>query len=154
MPLPPTPRLGQNYTLSVAATNSVPPPTFQWYFNGRAILGGTNETLHIENIQAVHAGVYSVVVENVAGAVTNSFGFIEVALPVTVTPALISSNGQRYLRLTGAPARNYIVEGANNLLEPWLPLDTNNAVADAPIEFLDHPPATNSFQYYRIVPRP
>ena len=151
-PRPPTPRLGQRFVLSVGTTNTIPAPTYQWHFNGRAILGATNDTFTITSIETAHAGLYSVVVENFAGSITNSFGLIEVALPITVTPALVLSNGAPYLRLTSGPARKYTIEAATDLLGPWLPLYTNAAEMPVPINYLN--PQTNTLRYYRVVPWP
>jgi len=153
-PPPRSPRQGQPYALTVVVTNAAPPPTFQWFFNGQLIVGATNSTLILENPQLANSGVYQVIASNFAGAVTNSFGLIEVAVPIRVTPTLVSSNGTFHLRIAGAPAKKYIVERANGPAQLWLPLYTNSSSTAAPIQFTDPQPSTNRVRLYRVVPWP
>jgi Ig-like domain-containing protein/beta-propeller uncharacterized protein DUF5122 len=146
-------RQGQSLILSVNSPSAIPPPAYQWLFNGTVLTGETNDTLQINNLQAAHAGHYSVIVSNYAGFTNHSFGVIDVALPLRVYPALLSSNGTTYFRLTGdAPANKYVIEASTSLLEPWLPLHTNTSADRAPIDFLN--PQTNTFRYYRVVSWP
>lgn len=152
-PVPRGLRQGQSLMLSVNSPTAIPPPNYQWFFNGAVLAGETRDTLQITNLQASHAGRYSVIVSNYAGVTNHSFGVIEVALPLRVYPALLSSNGTTYFRLTGdAPANKYVIEASTNLLEPWLPLHTNTSADRAPIDFLN--PLTNTFRYYRVVSWP
>jgi PKD repeat protein len=60
-------------TFSVAATG-IPDPSYQWLLNGTNVINATanNTTLVISNALAGDAGVYSVIVSNVAGTVTSS----------------------------------------------------------------------------------
>jgi PKD repeat protein len=60
-------------TFSVAATG-VPDPSYQWLLNGTNVINATanNSMLVISNALAGDAGVYSVIVSNVAGTVTSS----------------------------------------------------------------------------------
>lgn len=151
---PRTPRLGGTLELCVEVSNAIPPPTIQWLFNGQPIANATNLTLRLTNVQLANAGVYSVVVQNFVSAVTNSFGRIEVATPISVTPTLITSNGATYLRINVPPAKQYVVEGAGGLHDPWLALYTNRADSAVAIQVLDPAPATNAWRYYRVVPSP
>src|SRR2546423_1214511 len=61
---------GRSFTLSVAATGSVP-ISYSWSFEGGIIAGATSSTLTITNAQAVDEGIYRVVVANGAGSVTS-----------------------------------------------------------------------------------
>ncbi len=45
---------------------------YQWNFNGTNILGATNSTLSLTNVQPFNAGAYSVIVTNSFGSVTSS----------------------------------------------------------------------------------
>lgn len=62
---------GSSVTLSVVATGS-PAPTYQWRKNGVLVSGATGATLTLTNVQTSDAGVYTVVVTNLAGIVTSS----------------------------------------------------------------------------------
>ncbi len=64
---------GTAATFSVAATG-VPDPSYQWLLNGTNVINATanNATLVISNALAGDAGVYSVIVSNIAGTVTSS----------------------------------------------------------------------------------
>ena len=71
---------GQTVSLTVGATGA-PAPSYQWLFNGTALVGATRPTLTLTNAQAAHAGAYSVAVTNLAGTVVTA------AANLTVTPA-------------------------------------------------------------------
>ncbi|MGH7988770.1 MAG: immunoglobulin domain-containing protein, partial [Limisphaerales bacterium] len=72
---------------SASATGN-PPPDFQWQFNGTNLVGQTNSTLALNNINSDQAGNYSVIVINSAGA-TNS----KVATLMVAPTALPAING-------------------------------------------------------------
>ena len=62
---------GQPAVFSVTATG-IPDPTYQWLKNGTNVFDATGATLVISNAQDADAAIYSVVVSNIAGAVTSS----------------------------------------------------------------------------------
>ncbi len=65
-----SPGAGANFT--VAAAGSAP-LNYQWFFNtNTAVSGANNSTLTINNVQAVNAGTYHVIVNNLAGSATSS----------------------------------------------------------------------------------
>jgi PKD repeat protein len=76
---------GQLASFSVSATG-IPDPTYQWLKNGTNVVSGTNATLNISPALAGDAGVYSVIVSNIAGAVTST----SATLTVTGTAAVAS----------------------------------------------------------------
>ena len=57
-------------TFSVAA-DGTSPFSYQWYKDGCALSGATGDTYILSSAQSAHAGVYRVVVSNVAGSVTS-----------------------------------------------------------------------------------
>lgn len=76
--------LGQNLNLFVAAVGSGE-LSYQWHFNEtNTIVGATNASLTITNVQLSHQGSYSVSVSNAFASVTSSNAFITVALPPSV----------------------------------------------------------------------
>src|SRR5207244_575593 len=62
---------GTNATFSAIASGTEP-IRFQWRSNGTDILGATNATLQISNVQQSDIGTYTVVVSNSAGSDTSS----------------------------------------------------------------------------------
>lgn len=66
--------LGASLTNRVSATSTNPPVTYQWRFNGVDIVGATNATLRLTNIQSTSAGVYTALAAD-AGGVTESRGW-------------------------------------------------------------------------------
>jgi invasion protein IalB len=63
--------------------------TFQWQFDGTNIVGATNATLTLTNVQAIEAGTYSVTVTDAAGSTTSSNAVLTtLSLPdITSSPA-------------------------------------------------------------------
>ena len=55
----------------VVAASGTEPLSFQWRLNGRDLVGETQNTLTLANLQPADGGDYTVVVTNVAGAVTS-----------------------------------------------------------------------------------
>ncbi len=71
-------------------TTGTPAPSFQWRSNSTNIVGATNASLSLPNVQYSQNGfVYSLVASNLAGAVTNSM-----TLTVIVTPAITGLTNQ------------------------------------------------------------
>lgn len=80
---------GTSTTLSPTVTGT-PTPSYQWRSNNVAIVGATNVSLALNNVQyAQNGAVYSLVATNLVGAVTNSM-----TLTVIVTPGITGLNNQ------------------------------------------------------------
>jgi hypothetical protein len=71
---------GASVNFSVAAA-ALLPLSYQWRFNGAALPGATSTNLALSNVQPTNAGSYSVVVTNVAGAVTSAVTTLSVTVP-------------------------------------------------------------------------
>lgn len=56
--------VGGYFNFAVVAATSMPPLSYQWYFNGSAISGATNQIYALDNIQMTNAGVYTVQVQD------------------------------------------------------------------------------------------
>lgn len=79
---------GSNHTFQISATGSAP-LRYQWRFNGSAISGATNFSLPLTVVTTNAAGLYSVAVSNLEGAVTSSVARLTVRTasdPVYPTP--------------------------------------------------------------------
>jgi hypothetical protein len=77
--------MGSNVTFSVTATG-YGTLTYHWFFNGVIIIGATNATLTLTNVQPSAAGNYNVVVGNPLGSAHSSNALLTVlgTLPVLV----------------------------------------------------------------------
>jgi len=74
-----------NAAFSVTATGTAP-LNYQWWFNTtNALVGGTNSSLSLTNVQTTNAGNYSVVITNLAGSVTSAVASLTVRVPVSIT---------------------------------------------------------------------
>ncbi len=68
---------GSNASFTVSA-NGTQPLAYQWFREGILLSGATNASLGLTNLTALSAGGYSVVVTNVAGAVTSSVALLTI----------------------------------------------------------------------------
>jgi hypothetical protein len=57
-----------SFNVEVAA---IPEASYQWFKNGKVIIGATNAVLRIENVSASNTGNYSVIIKNSLGSVTS-----------------------------------------------------------------------------------
>ncbi|MBI3413929.1 MAG: immunoglobulin domain-containing protein [Verrucomicrobia bacterium] len=106
--------VGGYLNLSVLAAGT-PPLTYQWFQNGQALVGRTNQNLELVNMQFTNGGVYEVVVRNYAGSVSS----LPAALVITNVD---SQNGWidfRNMRLwpgdTGSDAPIFDIDGVSRL---------------------------------------
>ncbi len=85
--LPPVSRtaaVGQTIVFTVEAAGT-PPFSYQWRKNGVDIVGATDVSLVLTNIQPADAGNYRVVVSNIAGSVTSTAAALTVIRPPEIT---------------------------------------------------------------------
>jgi hypothetical protein len=82
-----TAEIGSSVGFYVNATNTLP-LSYQWFFNSTIAITGstTNCALLLTNVQPSQAGAYTVVVTNIAGAVTSSPAMLSVIPPVERRP--------------------------------------------------------------------
>jgi hypothetical protein len=106
--------------------------------------------LTISNVQPEHAGVYSVLVSNVVGAVLSSNALLTVTLPVPPRVESIARlpDGRIVLRVSGEPGR-YAIDAAPHLAPPvvWSEL-TNFVTGTNEFEFTD-PESALPQRFYR-----
>jgi hypothetical protein len=77
---------GNDVTFSVSPSGTRP-ITYQWLFNGNALVGATDSTLTVANVQTANGGLYSVVLSNSLGNATISGATLTVApAPPCVPP--------------------------------------------------------------------
>ncbi|HEY3854345.1 MAG TPA: immunoglobulin domain-containing protein [Verrucomicrobiae bacterium] len=76
-----------------------PAPEYQWQFNGTNILGQTNSSLILPDIQSNQAGIYRVIVSNQSGSIFSSNAVVDVKL----TPVIVSQPADQHV-FTGETA--------------------------------------------------
>jgi hypothetical protein len=74
---------------SVSASGTTP-FSYQWWFNGAPLFGGTNTNFGLTNVQPANAGNYQVVITNTVGSVTSDVA----VLTVTAAPVAPQISGQ------------------------------------------------------------
>lgn len=117
---------GNPVTFSVSAVG-VPTPTYQWRKNGGNISGATSSSYTISNVQASHAGDYTVVVTNSAGSVTSATATLGVYDAATATLGTVTVTGSGIeFDVTGVPTYTYVVQASTNLTS-WVPVYTNTS---------------------------
>jgi hypothetical protein len=72
--------VGDNAMFSIGAAGTAP-LSYQWNFNGNALIGATNSALSLTNVQRVQAGIYSVLITNAAGSILSSNATLTVNFP-------------------------------------------------------------------------
>ena len=91
---------GGYYSISVSA-NGTAPLRYQWRLEGAPVNGATNATLALTNLAAGNAGNYTVVITNVAGAITSSPALIG------LQPAVLSTVSAKLWQLPPG-SRSYL----------------------------------------------
>jgi hypothetical protein len=141
---------GYTNILSVRAWGSGP-LGYQWFNNGVAILNATNPTLAFTNIQFTNAGLYTVVVSNALGSVTN------IPEQVVVNPAGVSLGLYPGVTISGVVGYNYIIQSTTNLANTnsWVTVDTLTLAQ--PIQLwvdtnTDTTLPANPQRYYQVLP--
>jgi trimeric autotransporter adhesin len=115
---------GNNVTFSVTAT-SVTPMGYQWYFDSTDLLiGQTNSSLALTNVQSTNAGSYSVVITNCVGSTTSELAVLTVqARPYVVftgtltnlTNYVFASDSTYFIDTSVGLYSNTVIEGGSVL---------------------------------------
>ncbi len=134
--------IGGSHTLTVVATGA-PAPTYQWKKNGVDIPSATGASYTISSATGTDAGVYTVVVTNVAGSVTSATAPVVVGsstmAATTFTPTSAASGLNVDTRLTitfneavspGFAGRIRIHDASNEAVVDTIDLVSANARRD------------------------
>ena len=82
---------GQTASFSVVASGSMP-LVYQWKLNGVAIVGATNSSLILTNVQGSQAGYYTVLVTNASGSAIGGPASLTVHVPASIATQPQSQN--------------------------------------------------------------
>jgi len=83
---------GVDYTFTVEVSNPVPSTTYQWYVNGGAISGETNNTLNLLAITDADDGEYFCEVSNDCGTAFSDHAVLEVTMNPVDLPTNVLAN--------------------------------------------------------------
>jgi hypothetical protein len=119
-PQPKTVVRDQTAMFSVTAGGSAP-FLYQWRLNTVSLVGATNSTLTLTNVQAVQAGNYSALVYNSAGSSLSSNALLTVNIPATITNQPVSQSITNNLTATFSVG----AVGTGALLYQWRFNDTD-----------------------------
>ena len=136
------------------AAFGIPPPTYQWKFNGTPLAGATAPTLVISSAQPANEGDYTVVVSNSVNKVTSLSAHltVQVALfPPTLGNAQME-NGKAAFDVAG-PANVQVVILSSPDLAAWTPVLTNSALSGT-WHFLDASSPSSGVLFYRAMLQP
>ena len=133
-PQPLAVKVTSNATFTVAATG-IPAPAYQWRFNGTNLANATGASYTRANAQYANAGTYSVLITNLAGALTSSDAALSIltASPGQFQAPLVQADGSLRLVLAGDPGATYFVQSSTNLVD-WQPF-TNLTLLNSPFSF-------------------
>ena len=87
--------IGSAASFAVVASGTAP-LSYQWSLNTTNIVGATNATLTLNNVQLTDGGVYAVTVTNAYGSVASSNATLTVTLPPTITQQPQSQSALSY----------------------------------------------------------
>lgn len=143
---------GYTNTLSVGAWGTGP-LSYQWFDNGSAITGATNDTLTLTSIQFSNAGLYSVVVSSPLGSVTNR------PEQVVVNPAGVTLGMYPGVTVSGVVGYTYDIQSTSNLSDTnsWVTVATLTLVEPVQLWVDTTVNASlpgNPQRFYRVLPGP
>jgi hypothetical protein len=143
--------VGAKAKFSMAYTNGVGPFVFHWQFKNAGIDGATNSSLSLSNVQLNQAGVYSLVVSNSYGSVTNNaaLNVLPLIFNAGSTNLVLTTNGLQF-RLDSVYATNSVTIFASTDLVNWLPILTNPP-ATGSVLFLDAAATNTPQRFYRAL---
>lgn len=139
--------LGSNATFSVTASG-LPIPGCQWQLNGTNLPGATATNYVLTGVKARDAGVYSVVLTNVAGTLTSSNATFTVAIPHPNFLNFLAQPGGIQIQVGGVAGSIYAIDYSTNLNTGWSQLATFTNLTGTYL-FSDPAWTSNNLGFYR-----
>ncbi|HWV99332.1 MAG TPA: choice-of-anchor tandem repeat GloVer-containing protein [Candidatus Acidoferrum sp.] len=147
--------LGTTASLAVAAFGA-PALFYQWQHNGTNLLdgggvsGAGKRVLTFTNISFANAGVYSVIVSNALGSVTNS-GTLVTVVTAPVFQAVVQTNLNVRLAWSAISGQRYQLQFKSSLPSPtWSNLGAPVTATNAVVTVTD-PFGSNTQRFYRVL---
>ena len=119
---------GSNAIFSAKAEGT-PPLSYQWYFNGNAISGATNEEYSVIGVTTNNEGSYTVVITNSCGSVTSSNITVDTSAPTPPVAAAVPTNESPAAAAAGKATTD--TSAANAPVAPAVPTNESPAAAAA-----------------------
>ncbi len=107
--------VGDTASFSVMANGALP-LSYQWNFNGANIIGETNTTLTLTNVQVSQAGNYTVLVSNFYGTILSSNAVLTV---LVVPPAIVSQPTNQTVMVGDTVSFSITAVGPSPLSYQW-----------------------------------
>ncbi len=133
---------GRSATFTVDASG-VPAPGFQWLLNGVPIPGANGASYTVPSANTTNAGIYSVVISNAAGSITNTASLALVDLKLFAGVVIDGPLGSQY--------RVDFTTDVNTPSTNWIVL-TNVALPSRPYIYFDVDSPGSPRRFYRAVP--
>jgi hypothetical protein len=140
--------VGQPFAFTVGATNDCGPLAYQWRFQGTNLSGATSNAYSGANAQLSDAGPYTVVVSNLAGAVTSSVATLTVLSPPVIVVGPL--NGTDFVfSFATIPGKTYIIQYKDVLSDPvW---QTQGSVpGDGTVQFVTNSLSAGTSRFFRL----
>ncbi len=135
---------GTNVTFSVTATGTG--LTYQWRKDGTNIAGATGSSYTINNINAGHAGSYTVVITGTCGNLTSNAAVLTVNAPPVITTQPVS-----VAQCTGANVTFSVTATGTGLTYQWRKDGVNIAGATAGTYAINNINATHAGNYDVVI---
>ena len=138
--------LGTNALFTAAATGT-PVLIYQWSCNGTNLLGATNASLSITNVQTTNAGSYILIVSNAYGTATSTVVSLTINTPAFITQSPLGLTANAGSNVPFTP----VVGGSLPLSYQWRFNGTNISGATNLLLTLNNVQNTNSGSYNLVV---
>jgi hypothetical protein len=142
---------GRAVLLEAPPVSSLFPYHFQWRLNGSDIVGATNQTFLLEDLEGYHSGSYSVVVANWFGAVIHAVAQLTVEVPYLKAES-VQSNRVYRVWLPEFTDKLLLLEGSTDLIH-WTTFEQLRAGFN-PLSYRDYPMIETSRLFIRVIPAP
>jgi len=140
---------GQTNTLSIVAWGS--DLSLQWFKDGVAVPDATNATVTLKSVQFTDGGLYSVVVSNAFGMLTNT------PYQVVINAADIALGLCPEVIINGTVGYKYAIQSSTDLSNTNSWITVTNITLDQPLEIwadtsTDTTQPNNPRKFYRVLP--
>ena len=117
-PQPLTLSVGEQLSMAVAASGAGT-LSYQWYKDGVALAGQTEESLRILSASPTHAGTYKVRVSNAYGSVDSLSAVVTVITEVAVAPTIVSQPASKRAAAGGTVNFEVVATGTAPFAYQW-----------------------------------